>query len=120
MAWDHPRLPARRLCGGGRRRGQPRPGRTLRWDLVALGEPMSGMFGKGSTSSGIEKLATIQISTSCYGHAKPIVYGTTRIAANMIDYDDFTSKKVKSGGKGGGSTTGYTYSAGIILALCEG
>ncbi len=83
---------------------------------------MSGLLGGRSTASAVEKLATIQISTSCYGHPKTLAYGTTRIAANMIDYDDFKATATKSsGGKGGGGgTTGYTYTAGVILALCEG
>jgi Putative phage tail protein/Carbohydrate binding domain len=89
---------------------------------------MSGMFGGGrKTASSVEKLASIQINTSAYGHAKPLCYGTVRIAANMVDYDDFKSVAQKSssgGGKGGGGsssgTSSYIYYAGVILALCEG
>ena len=87
------------------------------------------MGGRGhSTSTTEDVLAGIQLQTSSYGGVLPVVYGTTRIPGNLIDYDDFTavphtsSQQVGKGG-GGGSTmtsTTYTYTAGVILALCEG
>jgi hypothetical protein len=56
-----------------------------------------------------------------YGKPKPLVYGCTKIAANMIDYAGFTSKPTSSGGKGGGGgVSGYNYWSDLILALCEG
>lgn len=89
---------------------------------------MSGLFGGGkSTSTVAEKLANIQLQTSSYGGCLPILYGTTRVAANLIDYDDFTAiphTTTQTVGKGGGgsttSNTTYTYTAGVIMALCEG
>lgn len=89
---------------------------------------MSGLFGGGqSTSQVAEKLAGVQIQTSAYGGAVPIVFGTDRVAANLLDYDDFTAiphtSTQKTGKGGGGSTmsqTTYTYTAMIILAICEG
>ena len=87
------------------------------------------MGGRGhSTSTTEDVLAGIQLQTSSYGGVLPVVYGTNRIPGNLIDYDDFTpiahtsSQQVGKGG-GGGSTvtnTTYTYTAGVILALCEG
>jgi hypothetical protein len=69
----------------------------------------------------------MRIQTSLYGMPRPIVYGRTRIAPNLIWYDDFfwkpvqNSKKGSSGGgtgkKGGGE---YDYGAAVILGLCQG
>lgn len=89
---------------------------------------MGGLFGGGkSTSTVAEKLASIQLQTSSYGGCLAIVYGTTRIPGNLLDYDDFTAiphtTTQKVGKGGGGSTmsqTTYTYTAGVIMALCEG
>jgi hypothetical protein len=57
----------------------------------------------------------------------PLVYGTTRAAPNLIDYDDFTATPASSGlkGKGGGggktgSNQQYNYSASVILGMCQG
>lgn len=89
---------------------------------------MSGLFGGGkSTSTVAEKLAGIQIQTSAYGGAIPIVYGTNRVPANLLDYDDFTAiphTTTTRAGKGGGggtmSNTTYSYTAMVILGICEG
>ena len=87
------------------------------------------MGGRGKSTSTTEPvLAGIQLQTSAFGGVLAIIYGTTRVPGNLIDYDDFTaiphttSTTVGKGG-GGGSTvtnTTYTYTAGAILALCEG
>ena len=84
----------------------------------------AGIFGNRGSSGG-DHLAGIEIQTSCYGGALPLVYGTTRVAGNLVDYDDFTTianTQKQSGGISGGSVTSttYTYTAGGILALCEG
>jgi hypothetical protein len=54
-----------------------------------------------------------------------LIGGMTRVAPNLWDYDDFEAiaHKQKTGGKGFGgstSTTTYTYSATVIMGLCEG
>ena len=83
--------------------------------------------GGHSTSTTEEVLAGIQLQTSCYGGCLPIVYGTSRVSGNLVDYDDFTAvphTTTQQVGKGGGSSTmsntTYTYTAGGILILCEG
>jgi len=84
------------------------------------------MGGGHSVKQSDTKLAGIQIQTSCYGGAVALVYGTDRIAANLIHYLDFKAiphtKKQKMGKGGGGSmsSTTYTYEAMILLAICEG
>jgi hypothetical protein len=90
---------------------------------------MSGLLGGGaktqSTTAPME--ASLRIQTSAYGMAVPIVYGTTRVSANLMWYGAFTAHPhttTTSGGKGGGggstSNTTYTYSASMILGLSEG
>ena len=89
---------------------------------------MGGIFGGGSTVSVTDKrINSMRIQQSAYGLCQPLVYGKNRVAANMFWYGDFlatahTTTK-KSGGKGGGSvktkTTTYTYSASMMLGLCE-
>lgn len=85
---------------------------------------MGGLFGsKASQSTTPVRLNGIQLNQSTYGNAMPLLYGTSRLTITLLDYVDFKSAaQTQSGGKGGGSgtTTGYTYSASIIAALCEG
>jgi hypothetical protein len=76
----------------------------------------------------------LQLQSSAYGVAIPIVYGTTRVAPNLIWYGDFDAIAQQSsagsggkggvggggGGKGGGGSTSYTYQTAVALGLCEG
>lgn len=98
---------------------------------------MGGILGGGGggdavhTSSPI--ISSLRLQTATRGRPIPIVYGKTRVAANLIKYADFTAIPHttttssgggggKGGGGGGGSSTNttYTYTAAVILALCEG
>lgn len=84
---------------------------------------MAGLLGGGSTSTTAEKVASIRIQTASFGKPIPLVYGTTRMAANLFWYDNFqSSAQTQSAGKGGGgsSSTTYTYTADIMFGLCEG
>jgi len=82
---------------------------------------MSSWFG---TSSNVKPSYTgLQLQTSVNTLPIPIVYGRSKVAANIIWYANFQTEAVQSsGGKGGSftATTGYNYSADLILALCEG
>jgi hypothetical protein len=88
---------------------------------------MGGLFG-GSQAASTEdtRIGAIRIQTSAYGGVLPLVYGTTRISGNLIDYNDFVATshtESTGGGKGGGggsTNTTYTYSATVLLSLCEG
>ncbi|HWG04861.1 MAG TPA: phage tail protein, partial [Beijerinckiaceae bacterium] len=66
----------------------------------------------------------LQIQTSTNALPIPIVWGVARLAPNAIWYNDFQVHNAKAAaGKGGlfsSPTTGYDYTAAIILALCEG
>lgn len=65
----------------------------------------------------------LQIQTSVSALPVPIVWGQTKAAANVVFYANFQTQNANGGGKGGlfspGSAT-TTYSADLILALCEG
>ncbi len=91
---------------------------------------MGGLFGGGGggMNTSDNKIGSLQIQTSAFGLPIPIVYGTTRIAANLIWYGDFTAiahtETSSGGGKGGGapssSNTTYTYTTALAAGLCEG
>lgn len=88
---------------------------------------MGGIFGGGTTISNAEpRLNGFRINTSCYGGAIPIVFGTTRVSGNIIDYIDFTAiphTTKQTSGKGGKTTvenTTYTYTVAVAVGICEG
>lgn len=79
---------------------------------------MGGLFGGGG-GGGETKLAGVQVQTSLLGEPIVFGYGRARISCNLLDYVGFKAIEQQQGGKGGGVTT-YTYSASVIMALCEG
>jgi hypothetical protein len=74
------------------------------------------------------RLTDLKVMASTYGQAVPKVYGSYRLAGNMIWSTAITetehSSTVEAGGKGGGgssvTTVNYTYSQSFALALCQG
>ncbi|QNW93706.1 hypothetical protein IC800_11700 [Acinetobacter seifertii] len=87
---------------------------------------MGGLFGSTTISTTDTRINSMRIQQSAYGLCQPLVYGKTRIAANMFWYGDFLATPhttvTKSGGKGGGSKTSnttFSYSASLMLGLCE-
>jgi hypothetical protein len=98
---------------------------------------MAGLFSspKQTQAKQAPAVSGLQIQTSAYGKVIPLVYGTTRLAPNLIWYGDFQAIAHQSsppssgkggvtggsGGKGGGGgATTYTYNAAVMLGLCEG
>ncbi|EHL65465.1 phage tail protein [Cloacibacillus evryensis] len=90
---------------------------------------MSGLFGNNSyTETRADRINEFQLNQSSYGEFVPVVFGTTRISPNVVDWADFQSHEHKeeqsSGGKGGSKQTSvsvtYTYTVKVLLALCEG
>lgn len=91
-------------------------------------------LGGGGTTTRTEetRVTKLQISTSAYGVGKARVWGKQRVSGNMLWYGDFnaiphttTTSSGGGGGKGGGGSvttenTSYTYTAGVMLALCSG
>ena len=96
---------------------------------------MSFFFKSKNQASNQAAVSGLQIQSSALGKCIPIIYGTTRIAPNLIWYGDFVSVAHTStpssgggkggvggggGGKGGGGSVSYTYNVATALGLCEG
>ena len=88
---------------------------------------MGGILGGGSNAKQAKAVGSLQFQTSQQGGAIPLVYGTTRMTGNLLDYDDFKatpSSKTGGKGKGGGGGKGggqqYKYSASFIMGMCQG
>ena len=89
---------------------------------------MAGLFSKGqNTVTEAERVSDFQVNQATYGKVCPIIFGTTRVAGNIIDYYNFTpiqhSETTRTGKGGGGSSQTnitYTYKAAILVGLCEG
>jgi Putative phage tail protein len=92
---------------------------------------MTGVLGAGANAKQATALGSMQFQTSQVGGVIPLVYGATRVAVNLIDYQDFTAipvtpkqQKGKGGkGKGGADAKNqgkYTYTATILLGVCQG
>jgi hypothetical protein len=75
-----------------------------------------------SAAAVITRYAGLQVQTSALGVNIPVGWGTFRCKCNLVDYLDFKSvaQKAAASGKGGSTVTGYSYSASVILAVCEG
>lgn len=85
------------------------------------------MSGTKTISSSDVRLGGLRIQNTGYGVAIPILYGTNRVAPNLIEYVNFIATPHTTtqgqGGKGGGvqqQNTTYTYSSAVIMGLCEG
>jgi hypothetical protein len=78
--------------------------------------------GKQANSQQNIKYTGIQVQTSALGVCIPLAYGTNMGAPNLIWYNNFqaTPDGKGGGGKGGGKSNNYTYTAAVILAICEG
>ena len=90
---------------------------------------MTGILGRGSEAKKSNVVASLRYQTSQKGSVIPLVYGTARLAINLLDYQNFQQNNGKGGkgGKGGvtgggsgktGSSTNYTvdFTAGV----CQG
>lgn len=95
---------------------------------------MASIFGgsKPKPQNATPPATSLRIQTSVEGKAKPIVWGTARVPANMLWYGGFISyplSQFQSSGKGGifnaqggggANETQTVYQFGVILGLCEG
>ena len=88
---------------------------------------MGGITGSGSNAKQQKAVGSLQFQTSQHGGVIPLVYGTTRVAPNLIDYDDFKATPAsrqggvgKGGGGGKGGSQQYKYSASLIMGVCQG
>lgn len=92
----------------------------------AIGGQIDGaLFGDEIHREG-RRLEDLAVQTSTYGNPIPMVYGSARMAGNIIW--SLPIKEVatttETGGKGGGAaastTTEYSYYATLAIAICEG
>ncbi len=88
---------------------------------------MGGILSGASNAKQQKAVGALQFQTSQHGGGIPLVYGTTRVSPNLVDYDDFKatpSARQGGAGKGGGGGKGggqqYKYSASVIMGLCQG
>jgi hypothetical protein len=111
--------------------------------LAVVGAGIGSVFGQaalgfaiGSTLGGFlfpaklpdiqgPRVSDLRVQNSAYGLMVPIVYGTARIAGNVIwstPIKETVHRTRVSGGKGGPkqTQTSYTYSASLAVSLCEG
>jgi hypothetical protein len=83
------------------------------------------LFGQKIHQEG-SRLQDLRLQTSTYGVTIPKVYGTARVAGNIIWGTNFVehANTSEQGGKGGGggsvSTTEYTYSVSFAVSLGKG
>ena len=81
----------------------------------------------GAAASG-PRLSDLKITGASYGAPIPKIYGTLRLAGNIIWASSLRSKAVtsssggggKGGASGGGQTTGYAYFTSFAVAIAEG
>lgn len=88
------------------------------------------IFGVPTNSREGARLADLSVQVSTYGKMVPLVYGTVRIAGNVIwsrpiKETPITTTSSSGGGKGGSGrvetkTTTYQYSVSLAISLCEG
>lgn len=84
---------------------------------AALGQQVDGRLFGGTGGQG-PRLRDLHVQTSSYGNAVPAIFGAMRVAGTVIWATDLVEKKMKSGGgKGRPSTTSYSYSANLAIAL---
>jgi hypothetical protein len=90
----------------------------------ALGSMLGARLGQKNQSIEGPRLGDLSVQASTYGTMKPIIYGSMRVAGNVIYCTDKreVSNSQTEGGKGGPkvTTTTYSYNVDIAIALCEG
>jgi len=104
---------------------------SLGWSLGStLGSMLFKPKGQDITQEG-SRLGDLKVQSSTYGNPLPIIYGSMRVAGNVIWSTDIietrhTSTQSSGGGKGGGgggskvTTVTYTYSQSFAVAIGEG
>jgi hypothetical protein len=50
---------------------------------------MGGILGGRTNAKQQKAVGSLQFQTSQQGGVIPLVYGTTRLSGNLLDYDDF-------------------------------
>lgn len=95
---------------------------------------MGFLFNGSKPKTAVTAVSGVQLQSSAQGLPIPLVFGTTKIAPNLIWYGDFLATAQQSsagaggkggvggggGGKGGGGSTQYVYQAAFVFGLCDG
>lgn len=85
---------------------------------------MSFLQSGGTNSTAPTVYTGLNLQTSAQGIPVQLMWGKTRITPNIFWYNNFQAHKQSSkggGGKGGSKGSGnYTYTAAVMLGLCEG
>jgi len=85
---------------------------------------MAGFLGGGAPKTQVTVYSGLQIQSTSSALPIPVGWGKNILTPNCVYYDDFqahaNSSKSAGGKGGGGRATSYTYSATLVLALCEG
>lgn len=88
----------------------------------AIGGAIGGSFDPDILHEG-PRLGDLHVQSSTYGQAIPIVYGTVRIAGNVIWSSDIRETAIDTDqGKGGPTVTQreFSYDVDAAIAICEG
>ena len=95
-------------------------GASIGW---SIGSAAGGVLFADRTEAAGPRLQDLQTTASSYGIALPAVWGTARIAGNIIWAAPLREQEsTERVGKGGGGSyyTTYTYFGSFAVALCEG
>lgn len=82
-----------------------------------------GLFKKSSFTSRSSKIDSFQSTVCEFGTPVPLLYGTCKVAPNLICYQDFTTRErrvTQKSGKSKSTTITYLYYVYVELALGEG
>ncbi len=100
----------------------------------AIGASVGGVvdnaiFGEPTRQTQGARLSDLGVQVSTYGKVIPLIYGTIRLAGNVIWATKIketatTTTSRSGGGKGGGgvktSATNYSYSVSLAISICAG
>ena len=84
------------------------------------------MSGSSNITNSQTKIGALQVSQSSQGVPITLLWGTNRVAVNLLWFADFAAVEQRDSqqqGKGGGTTVTnvtYTYRASVLLGVCAG
>lgn len=84
---------------------------------------MGFLFKRSNSTTRADRISSFQATTCDFGTPVPLLYGTSKIAPNLIKYDNFRAVERRTTTKSGKSKStqiDYEYYADIQLALGEG
>lgn len=87
-----------------------------------IGWMIGSYIGGQVTAPDVEgpRLQDLSVQSSTYGMPIPVLYGTARLAGNVIWSTDLVEHATEEDAKGGPTVTSYSYTVSCAVALCEG